>query len=91
MGLESSLLSFSLLLLQSRCLEYGVSKIVSEIVEINFFKVFQRLKSLKNDRDVAIAPKTDQNHYYGIYYRFDLNLICSSPFLDLMGAKLTTL
>ena len=26
------------------------------------------------------APKTDENHYYGIYYRFDLNLICSSSF-----------
>ena len=33
-------------------------------------KVVQRLKTLKNDLDVGRAPKTDQNHYYGLYYRF---------------------
>ena len=33
-------------------------------------KVMQRLKTLKNDLDVGRAPKTDQNHYYGLYYRF---------------------
>ena len=36
-------------------------------------KVFQRMKTLKNDLNVARAPKTDENHYYGVYYRFHLN------------------
>ena len=38
-------------------------------------KVFLRLKTVKNDRDVARAPKVDENHYYGIYFRFEYNLI----------------
>ena len=33
-------------------------------------KVFQRMKTFKNDLNVARAPKTDENHYYGVYYRF---------------------
>ena len=32
-------------------------------------KVFQRMKTFKNDLNVARAPKTDENHYYGVYYR----------------------
>ena len=38
-------------------------------------QVFLRLRTVKNERDVAQAPKTDENHYYGIYYRFEYNLI----------------
>ena len=36
-----------------------------------FLKVFLRFKAVKNNRDVAKAPKTDDYHYYGIYYKFD--------------------
>ena len=35
-----------------------------------YFQVFQKLRTIKEDIDVARAPKVDENHYYGVYYRF---------------------
>jgi len=54
--------------------------IILALILIAFFlvKVFQKLQSFKNDYNVARAPKTDENHYYGIYYRSDGSKIDNS-------------
>ena len=36
-------------------------------------QVYQRIMTLKRDRDVAPAPKDDVNLYYGMYYRLSNN------------------
>ena len=54
-------------------------------------KVFQRMRTFKNDFDVARAPKTDDNHYYGIYYRFDFQIrFVLFIFSDRTGPKSTS-
>ena len=32
-------------------------------------KVFKKLRKKKDDQNLAYAPKTDENNYYGLYYR----------------------
>ena len=58
---------------------------------INVPKVFSKLRNLKEDWEAVIAPKEDDNLYYGLYERCGLaiQLICCYFFLDLMAAKLT--